>query len=112
MVDKYEIALPDLDKVDPDQDGMPGLTAKNDAQKRINELARLLPEYPIDSPDWYSVLYLLVLEWGINLKYLNPVFAKLGGLGVILNSALVMTIKYIAKKSCVKQIDLKNPDTL
>jgi hypothetical protein len=109
----YEIAKPDLDKIDPDKDGLPGITAKSkEAQLRLNELATQLVVEPLGSPKWYDILYLLVLEWGVNLKYLNPVFAKLGGFGVIVNSMLVYGIKYMAKRSCVKPIDLKNPDNL
>jgi len=112
MPDKYEIFLPDLDKIDPDRDGLPGISANTEwAQRRINELARKLPELPLGSPDWYSILYLLVLEYGTNLKYLNPLFAKIPG-AIVISSGLVLLIKYWANRIGVKVKDLKNPDTL
>ena len=108
-----EIAKPDLNKVDPDKDGLPGISIETkEAKRRLSELAKRIAETPINSPDWYDVLYLFLLEYGTNLKYLNPVFAKLGGFGVLVNTGLVLAIKYMAKRSCVKQIDLKDPENL
>jgi hypothetical protein len=52
------------------------------------------------------VLYLLVLEWGVNLKYLYPVMAKLGPIGIAVNKLLIEGIKYMARRSMVKPIDL------
>ena len=112
-MEKYEIALPDLNNIDPDKDGLPGITSKSmAAKKRLNELATQLVVIPLDSPKWYDVLYLFLLEYGNNIKYLNPVFAKLGGFGVLVNTGLVYAIKYMAKRSRVKQIDFKDPDNL
>ena len=101
-----EIAKPDLDKIKR-------LEAKSiQAQKRLNELATKLVVQEIGGPKWFDVLYLFLLEYGTNLKYLNPVFAKLGGFGVLVNTGLVYAIKYMAKRSRVKQIDFKDPDNL
>jgi hypothetical protein len=109
-----QIDFSDANKAgDPDQDGLPGITIKRvEAQKRLNELATKLVVAPIGTPEWYDILYLFLLEYGNNLKYLNPVFAKLGGVGVLINTGLVYAIKYMAKRSRVKQIDFKNPENL
>ena len=105
-MEKYKIAKPDLDKVKR-------LEAKSvAAQRRLNELATKLVVEPMGSPKWYDILYLFLLEYGLNLKYLNPVFAKLGGIGVLINTVLVLAIKYMAKRSRVKQIDFKDPENL
>ena len=92
---------------DPDEDGMAGITIHTkEAQTRVTELAQALRHTPIGGPDWYNVLYLLVLEWGVNLKYLYPVAAKLGPIGIALNKGLIYGIKYLAKRAMVKQIDM------
>ena len=97
-----EIAKPDLDKVKR-------LEAKpKEAQRRLNELATKLVVQELGSPKWFDVLYLLVLEYGVNLKYLNPVFAKVPG-AVIISSGLVLLIKYWAKRIGVKVKYLKDP---
>lgn len=110
MFEKYEIALPDLDKVDPDKDGLPGLSATKFAQERVNELAKKITELPMGSPAWYDVLYLLLLEYGTNLKYLNPMLAKIPG-AIIISTGLIMAIKYWANRIGVKVKDLKNPES-
>lgn len=100
-----EIAKPDLDKIKR-------LEAKPaEVQRRLNELATRLVIAERGSPKWFDVLYLLLLEYGQNLKYLNPVFAKLPG-AVIISSGLVLAIKYWANRIGVKTHDLKDPETL
>ena len=112
MPDKYEIALPDLSKVDPDHDGLPGITIKRlEVEERLKQLARYLVHTPLGSPKWYDALYLLLLEYGTNLKYLNPVFAKIPG-AIVISSGLVLLIKYWATRIGVKVKDLKDPETL
>ena len=96
---------------DPDKDGLVGITAQSrEAQARVTELAQALRHTPIGGPDWYNVLYLMVLEWGVNLKYLYPIAAKLGPIGIALNKGLIYGIKYLAKRSMVKQIDIGKSD--
>ena len=110
---KYKIDYSDAKRAgDPDRDGLPGITIKTkESQKRLNELAKKLYHTPLASPEWYDILYLLVLEYGTNLKYLNPMLAKIPG-AIIISSGLIMLIKYWAKRIGVKIKDLKNPGNL
>ena len=97
---------------DPDKDGLPGITIKTkESQRRLHELVSRLYHTPLKSPVWYDVLYLLLLEYGTNLKYLNPMLAKIPG-AVIISSGLVLLIKYWAKRIGVKVKDFKNPESL
>ena len=100
-----EIAKPDLDKIKR-------LEAKPaEAQRRLNELATKLVIVERGSPKWFDVLYLLLLEYGQNIKYLNPVFAKIPG-AVVVSSGIVLLIKYWANRIGVKTKDLKSPESL
>ena len=109
---KYRIAKRDLSKVDPDNDGIPGITPQiKEAQSRVHELVSKLYHTPLASPAWYDVLYLLLLEYGTNLKYLNPMLAKIPG-AIIISSGLVLLIKHWAKRIGVKVKDFKNPESL
>ena len=107
MPDKYEIALPDLSKVDPDHDGKPGISFKlRDELEKIDILVAMLNDKPTGSASWQGVLYLLFLEYANNLDLLLPFTTSIPLLPVLLKLVTFTVSKY-AGYIGIKEVDLR-----
>ena len=100
------IVYPDLDEIDPDRDGLPGITADNpEYEKRLKEFVTKLKDIQESEERWYYKAYLFLLEFGNNLGLLIP-GVKHSWLTLLLKGA-VEVISWKAKRTMVKEKKLK-----
>lgn len=102
-----EISMPDLYHVDPDNDGLPGISIKiKDAVLRVDELVERLNTVETGSATWQGILYLLFLEYANNLDLLLPFTAKIPLLPILLKGVTFAVSKY-AGHIGVREVDLR-----